>query len=69
MENITKDLIERCKTPVKQALEDSKLSLNDINEIILVGGSTRMAFVIKLIKDIFGKEPKATVNPDESVAQ
>ncbi|MCF7835018.1 molecular chaperone DnaK [Candidatus Gracilibacteria bacterium] len=69
MENITKDLIERCKTPVKQALQDSKLNVSDINEIILVGGSTRMTFVPKLIKEIFDREPKATVNPDESVSQ
>jgi len=69
MENICKDLIERCKDPLKQALQDSKLSTGDINEIILVGGSTRMTFVPKLIKDIFDREPKATVNPDESVAQ
>lgn len=69
MENISKDLIQRCKTPVKQALEDSKLSTSDINEIILVGWSTRMAFVPKLIKEIFDKDAKATVNPDESVSQ
>lgn len=69
MENITKDLIERCKTPVKQALQDSKLNVSDINEIILVGWSTRMTFVPKLIKEIFDREPKATVNPDESVSQ
>ncbi len=69
MENISKDLIERCKDPLKQALQDSKLSTSDINEIILVWGSTRMTFVPKLIKDIFDREPKATVNPDESVAQ
>ncbi len=69
MENISKDLIERCKSPLKQALQDSKLSTSDINEIILVGGSTRMTFVPKLIKEIFDREPKATVNPDESVAQ
>ena len=69
MENISKDLIERCKNPLKQALQDSKLSTSDINEIILVGGSTRMTFVPKLIKEIFDREPKATVNPDESVAQ
>lgn len=69
MENITKDLIERCKSPVKQALQDSKLSINDINEIILVGWSTRMTFVPKLIKEIFDRDPKATVNPDESVSQ
>ncbi|HCB51866.1 TPA: molecular chaperone DnaK, partial [Patescibacteria group bacterium] len=69
MENICKDLIERCKEPVKKALQDSKLSTNEINEVILVGGSTRMTFVPRIVKEIFGKEPKATVNPDESVAQ
>lgn len=64
-----KDLFERCKKPCLQALEDSKLKTSEINEVILVGGSTRMPAVINLVKDIFGKEPKATVNPDESVAQ
>ena len=68
-ENMCKDLFERCKKPCLQALEDSKLSKNDLNEIILVGGSTRMPAVMSLVKEIFGKEPKATVNPDESVAQ
>lgn len=63
------DLIERCKTPVLNALKDSNLSKNDINEIILVGGSTRIPAIKKLVQDIIGKEPKATVNPDESVAQ
>jgi molecular chaperone DnaK len=69
MENICKDLIERCKEPVKKALQDSKLKTSEINEVILVGGSTRMTFVPRIVKEIFGKEPKATVNPDESVAQ
>ena len=68
-ENMCKDLIDRCKEPVRQALKDSKLSTNEINEVILVGWSTRMPFVPKIVKEIFGKEPKATVNPDESVAQ
>lgn len=68
-ENMCKDLIDRCKEPVRQALKDSKLSTNEINEVILVGGSTRMPFVPRIVKEIFGKEPKATVNPDESVAQ
>ncbi len=68
-ENMCKDLIDRCKEPVKQALKDSKLSTGEINEIILVGGSTRMPFVPRIVKEIFGREPKATVNPDESVAQ
>lgn len=63
------DLIDRCKTPVMSALKDSGLSKDDINEIILVGGSTRIPAIKKLVQDVFGKEPKATVNPDESVAQ
>ncbi len=68
-EKICADLFERCKGPVLKALEDSKLSKSDITEVILVGGSTRMPQIINIVKDIFGKEPKATVNPDESVAQ
>lgn len=68
-ENMCKDLFERCKTPCLQALEDSKLKKSDINQVILVWWSTRMPAVLKLVKDIFGIEPKATVNPDESVAQ
>ncbi|MFA5748272.1 MAG: molecular chaperone DnaK [Candidatus Absconditabacterales bacterium] len=68
-ENMSKDLFERCKRPCLQALEDSKLKKSEINEIILVGGATRMPAVKKLVKDIFGIDPKATVNPDESVAQ
>lgn len=68
-EKICADLFDRCKKPVQAALADSKLSTSDIGEVILVWGSTRMPQVINIVKDIFGKEPKATVNPDESVAQ
>ncbi|HRX63820.1 MAG TPA: molecular chaperone DnaK [Candidatus Absconditabacterales bacterium] len=68
-ENLAKDLLEKCKQPVIQALKDSKLDKGEINEIILVGGSTRMPAIKKIVKDIFDKEPKSTVNPDESVAQ
>lgn len=68
-ENITSDLFDRCKEPVLKALQDSKLNKSEINEIILVGGSTRMLKVKSIVNDIFGKEPKSTVNPDESVAQ
>ena len=68
-ENITWDLFSRCKEPVLNALNDSKLNKSEINDIILVGGSTRMLKVKEIVKDIFGKEPKSTVNPDESVAQ
>ena len=67
-EKMTKDLINRCKLPVEQALKDSKLNKSEINDVILVGGSTRMPFVKNLVKDILGKEAKATVNPDEAVA-
>ena len=68
-ENMCKDLFDRCKTPCLNALEDSKLKKSEINQVILVGGSTRMPAVLKLVKDIFGIEPKATVNPDEAVSQ
>ncbi len=68
-ENMCKDLFDRCKTPCLSALEDSKLKKSEINQVILVGWSTRMPAVLKLVKDIFGLEPKATVNPDESVSQ
>jgi len=67
-ENMCKDLIDRCKAPVEQALKDSKLKKSEINDIILVGGSTRMPFVKDLVKKVLGKEAKATVNPDEAVA-
>lgn len=68
-EKMCADLIDRCKQPVLSALQDSKLSKSDINEIILVGGSTRIPAIKKLVGELVGKEPKATVNPDESVAQ
>ncbi len=67
-EQMCKDLIEKTKNPVKQALEDAKLSKDEINEVILVWWSTRMPWVKNIIKDILWKEPKATVNPDEAVA-
>jgi molecular chaperone DnaK len=65
---MTEDLVNRCKKPVLDALKDAKLKPSDIDEVILVGGSTRIPAVRDLVKDIFGKEPKATVNPDEAVA-
>ena len=68
-ENLTSDLFNRCKEPVLSALSDSKLNKSEINDIILVGGSTRMLKVKQIVHEIFGKEPKSTVNPDESVAQ
>lgn len=68
-ENLCSDLLDACKKPVLAALEDSWLKKDEINEIILVWGSTRIPAVKNIVKDIFGKEPKSTVNPDESVAQ
>jgi len=66
-EQLTEPLTERCRRPVLKALEDAKLSPRDITEVILVGGSTRMPAVQKLCKEIFGKEPNRSVNPDEAV--
>ncbi|HMY80832.1 MAG TPA: molecular chaperone DnaK [Candidatus Absconditabacterales bacterium] len=67
-ERLISDLLERCVRPVKSCINDSGLKTSEIDEIVLVGGSTRVQSVIKLVKDNFGKEPKATVNPDEAVA-
>lgn len=67
-ERITKDLLDRCKKPVEQALRDADLKTGDINEVILVGGSTRMPAVQDLVKTMTGKEPNMSVNPDEVVA-
>ena len=67
-ERITKDLLDRCKKPVEQALADADLKTGDINEVILVGGSTRMPAVQDLVKSLTGKEPNMSVNPDEVVA-
>ena len=67
-EKITRDLLERCKQPVTNALRDAKLKLSDLTEVILVGGSTRMPAVQELVKQITGKQPNMSVNPDEVVA-
>lgn len=67
-ERITKDLLDRCKAPVEQALRDAGLKTGDINEVILVGGSTRMPAVQDLVKNTTGKQPNMSVNPDEVVA-
>lgn len=58
----------RLKTPVENSLRDAKLSFKDIDEVILVGGSTRMPAVQELVKKMTGKDPNVTVNPDEVVA-
>jgi len=67
-EQLTADLTERCKGPLEKALKDSGLKATEIDEIILVGGSTRMPVIQKIVKDYTGKEPNKGVNPDEVVA-
>jgi len=67
-EEITRALIDRCRKPCEQCLKDAKLSTAEVDEIILVGGSTRMPSAQRVAKEIFGKEPKMNVNPDEVVA-
>lgn len=67
-EELTQDLTERCVGPFKQALSDAKLTESQINEVILVGGSTRMPVIQELVKRLTGKEPHRGVNPDEVVA-
>ena len=68
LEQITSGLIERCKTPVLQALKDAGYKPSDIDEVVLVGGMTRMPRVQQLVKEVFGKEGHKGVNPDEVVA-
>ncbi|MDO4978873.1 MAG: molecular chaperone DnaK [Candidatus Saccharibacteria bacterium] len=68
MEELVKDLIDRLEDPVRKALKDAKLDTKDINEIVMVGGMTRMPAVVEKVKEIFGKEPMQGVNPDEVVA-
>src|SRR3954452_3853359 len=67
-ERLVEHLIERCKKPVLAALKDAKLNPNQIDEVVLVGGMTRMPRVQQLVKDVFGKEGHKGVNPDEVVA-
>jgi molecular chaperone DnaK len=68
LEQLVADLIERTRGPVMRALEDAGVKASDINEVVLVGGQTRMPAVIDLVRKIFGKEPHKGVNPDEVVA-
>jgi molecular chaperone DnaK len=69
LEQLTHDLVERCMNPVKQAISDAKVSEKDLDEVILVGGATRMPAVKELVKRLTGgKEPNQSVNPDEVVA-
>ena len=67
-EEMTYHLLERCKKPVKQAMSDAKLTENDIDRILMVGGSTRMPMVVDYVRKEFGKEPNKDINPDECVA-
>jgi molecular chaperone DnaK len=68
-EQLTRDLVERCRGPVEQALSDAKLTADDIDEVILVGGSTRIPAVQALVRSLTGgKDPNMSVNPDEVVA-
>ena len=67
-EELASKLIDRCAMPVEQALKDAKLSSGELDEIVMVGGSTRIPAVLELVKRITGKDPNQTVNPDEVVA-
>ncbi len=67
-EELSHDLLERCKTPVERAIKDAGISKSDLNEVVLVGGSTRIPAVQQLVKEYTGKEPNQSVNPDEVVA-
>lgn len=68
LEELVKELIDKTAIPVEKALKDAKLTASDINEIVLVGGMTRMPAVVEKVKSIFGKDPMQGVNPDEVVA-
>jgi molecular chaperone DnaK len=68
LESLVDDLVQRTVDPCRIALKDAGLSTNDVSEVILVGGQTRMPLVQKIVKDFFGKEPRKDVNPDEAVA-
>ncbi len=67
-EELTDDLVRRCRGPVEQALKDAGMKPSEIDDVVLVGGSTRIPKVQKMVKDIFGKDPHKGVNPDEVVA-
>ncbi len=67
-DNLTADLVQRCLGPVKRALKDAGMTANDIDSILLVGGSTRIPAVQELVRKELGKEPNKSVNPDEAVA-
>src|SRR5262245_6921557 len=68
LESLVEDLVQKTIEPCRIALKDAELSIKDVAEVILVGGQTRMPLVQKVVKDLFGKEPRKDVNPDEAVA-
>jgi molecular chaperone DnaK len=68
LESLVEELVNKTLEPCRIALKDAGLSINDIAEVILVGGQTRMPMVQRVVKDLFGKEPRKDVNPDEAVA-
>ncbi|TWX66113.1 molecular chaperone DnaK [Colwellia sp. C1TZA3] len=68
LESLVEDMVKATLGPLKQALKDADLSINDINDVIMVGGQTRMPMVQKVVTEFFGKEPRKDVNPDEAVA-
>jgi molecular chaperone DnaK len=68
LEALVEDLVEKTKAPCEQALRDAGLRASDVNEVILVGGQTRMPMVGQAVKNLFGREPRRDVNPDEAVA-
>ncbi len=67
-EDLTRDLLRRTEEPVRRALADAKLSTSQIDEVLLIGGSTRMPSVVELVKKLTGKDPNRSVNPDEAVS-
>ncbi|MEX1315561.1 MAG: molecular chaperone DnaK, partial [Synechococcaceae cyanobacterium] len=67
-EELASRLIDRCRVPVEQALKDAKLAASELDEVVMVGGSTRIPAVLELVKRLTGKDPNQTVNPDEVVA-
>jgi molecular chaperone DnaK len=68
LESLVEDLVQKTMEPCRIALKDAGLSMKDVSEVILVGGQTRMPMVQQAVKDLFGKEPRKDVNPDEAVA-
>jgi molecular chaperone DnaK len=68
LEQLTEDLVERCRVPFEQALKDAKIAAGDLDEVVLVGGATRMPMIQELVREMTGKEPHKGVNPDEVVA-